>query len=85
MFESQVDYKLRIRLRYFKKMISHTHKFIFIHIPRTGGSSIERQLIRKKIGSLDKYTKHKTLFSIEKEVNLCEFFKFSFKQNFRTN
>jgi len=62
-------------------MISHEHKFIFIHIPRTGGSAIEQQLKRNSIGFVDKYTKHKTLFCIEKQFDVADYFKFSFIRN----
>ena len=57
-------------------MISHKHKCIFIHIPRTGGTSIE--ILVDKVYERDK---HKSLFTLEKEVDISSFFKFSFVRN----
>jgi chondroitin 4-sulfotransferase 11 len=57
-------------------MISHKHKFIFIHIPRTGGTSIDYLL-----GKKDEEGKHESLFSLEKKVDISSFFKFSFIRN----
>ena len=57
-------------------MIDNTRKFIFIHIPRTGGTSIENLL-----GGGDKRSKHESLFSLEKKVDISSFFKFSFIRN----
>jgi chondroitin 4-sulfotransferase 11 len=57
-------------------VISHTHKFIFIHIPRTGGTSIEKLLDN----SIER-GKHESLFSLEKKVDISSFFKFSFIRN----
>ena len=57
-------------------MISHKHKFIFIHIPRTGGTSIENLLTK-----VDERDKHESLFSLEKKVDISSFFKFSLIRN----
>lgn len=57
-------------------MINHKHKFIFIHIPRTGGTSIEHLLAK-----IDEGDKHESLFSLEKKVDISSFFKFSFIRN----
>lgn len=58
-------------------MISHKHKFIFIHIPRTGGTSIEKLLGNK----YQFKRKHESLFSLEEKVDISAFFKFSFIRN----
>ena len=59
-------------------MINHTHKFIFIHIPKTGGTSIESFL-----GRADDYeNKHDSLGTIlEKFPYASNYFKFSVVRN----
>ena len=57
-------------------MICNKNKFIFIHIPRTGGTSIEHLL-----GKKDEVGKHDSLFSLEKKFDTSNFFKFSFIRN----
>lgn len=65
-------------------MISHKHKCIFIHIPRTGGTSIENHIIGgdyAKINLLEKHlTAEKTIEIYGKDV-WNEYFKFSFVRN----
>jgi len=39
-------------------VIHHKHKLIFIHIARTGGTSIEQALVEKDWGEVDIDTKH---------------------------
>ena len=58
-------------------MINHKHKFIFIHIPKCGGSSVENLLGWRG-------TRHSTMeFYMKKyaSLNLNEYYKFTFVRN----
>lgn len=57
-------------------MISHEHQCIFIHIPKTAGTSIEYLLSEKTSGSL-----HEPLSFYEKEPMFGTYFKFTFVRN----
>jgi hypothetical protein len=64
-------------------MISHKHKCIFVHIPRTAGSSIEKMICGKDWWSIDAKTKHITA-STSKEIYSeywDDYFKFAFVRN----
>ena len=61
-------------------MISHELKCIFIHIPRTAGSSIERTLVGEDWWNVDRKTKHLIASQAKKLYSEYwnDYFKFSF-------
>lgn len=70
--------------RFIKKiMIDHKRKFIFIHIPRTGGTSIEVALHGKNWFETHAPSKHLTVHAAKKiyEEYWDSYFKFSFVRN----
>lgn len=64
-------------------MINHKYKFIFLHIPRTGGTSIEYAICNKDWFNVHAPSKHLTAH-IAKKIYAeywDEYFKFSFVRN----
>ena len=64
-------------------MISHKYKCIFIHIPRTGGTSLETHICGKDWWKINSGTKH-LIASTAKKVykeHWDDYFKFSFVRN----
>ena len=64
-------------------MINHKYKIIFIHIPRTGGTSIEKCIAGKNWWNIHPPSKHLTAHLAKKEYTKYwdDYFKFAFVRN----
>ncbi|RPG63782.1 MAG: hypothetical protein CBC02_009840 [Flavobacteriaceae bacterium TMED42] len=61
-------------------MISHKLKFIFVHIPKTGGVSVQSQL---RGYAEEWYGRHSRIgfYTTKSQSNLCDYFKFTIVRN----
>jgi hypothetical protein len=64
-------------------MINHKHKFIFIHIPKTGGTSIEKYILGNANVAKKQNNKHNTVTEYMNKTGKLfdKYFSFSFVRN----
>ena len=67
----------------FLNMINHKHKFIFVHIPKTGGTSIEKYILGNASVAKKQNNKHNTVTEYMNKTGKLfdKYFSFSFVRN----